>query len=297
MKIKRLFIPLLLAIMLNAGCSNGSTSITTPTPAMTASEILAMTNNATASMNTLQGDMIENMSIKGQYMSSSDEENSSISISADQVDRKLYESQIFLNPHIEPVSTCNISEVYILNNWIYMYNLGQNEWIKTPLTEDIWNTEYGADEDWEIWNNSTNAQYIGMELVGGINCYKISVKPNPATISDMLNMTGLAMFSSSNKVKNCTVWIDKSTYYPLKTSLNMTLESDSMSMEPEHFTISANIVFAFSNINKPVTIVLPAEAQNATAISYSTFESYDYWCIGNWMEIACTPPNNSNTGN
>jgi hypothetical protein len=249
----------LLCVMVLVGavaCSSGASKAPN---GVTGSEILTMANNATASINTLQGQVTMNMIAMGEEM------NYSSSTSMDISNRTLYESEtdaMYIN---------DTDMTYILNNWVYEYNPGvKAEWVRTPLTEDIWSEEYqpnAANQTLALLNFPTAVQYIGQETVAGTNCYKINVNPNPAVILGALDMSDYGSISPSDVVKSssCTVWIDESTYYPLKISIDMTIS-----------TVLLNVVSTISNINQPVNIVLPAAAKNATAINYSTFES------GNW---------------
>lgn len=255
----KIFGAVLLCVMMLVGAVACSSSGGKAPNGMTAGEILAMSQNASASINTLQMDEIENTNVMGEEM------NMSISMSMDKSNRIMNMSEI------SPMST-GAMECYILNDWMYISDpIAEAQWVKTPLTEDIWNQEDTVNQQLSILSNFTDAQYIGTELVGNANCYEINVNPNMAAILGALNMSDIGNVSLSDMVKSCsgTVWIDENTYYPLKTSLDVTLEV-------ENVTVSANEVGTISNINQPVNIVLPAAAQNATSISYSDFES------GNW---------------
>jgi hypothetical protein len=55
--------------------------------------------------------------------------------------------------------------------------------------------------------------------------------------------------------------IDKSTYYPSETTIKMSLKEI-----PIIGDMSVDMKMAFSNYNEPVTVALPAEAQNAKEI-------------------------------
>jgi hypothetical protein len=239
-------------------CSSGASKAPN---GMTASEILARYQNASASINTLQMDMTMHMGAMG------DELNMSASISEDKPNRKVYAAET------SPMFTGEI-EVYVLDSEMYMSNpMAKAKWVKTPLTEDLFRQalDFGVNQELIVLNNCTNAQYIGRETIGGTDCYKITVNPNPAALLSAFNVSGLGNVSPSDAVKSssCTVWVDGSTYYLLKMSCGMTLKFEAS-------TGLLNSVFTTSNINQPVNIVLPAEAQNATALTNAQFES------GNW---------------
>lgn len=255
----------LLCVMVLVGAIACSSGVSKAPNGMTAREILEMTNNATASINTLHLDVTMNMTMHVGGMS--DELNVSASISVDKPNRKLYAAETW------SIFTGE-AEVYILNNEMYMSNpMAKAKWVKTPLTEDFFREalDFGVNQELIVLNNFTDAQYIGTDLVGGINCYKINVNPNSAALLSAFNVSGLGNVSPSDDIKSssCTVWVDDSTYYLLKMSCNMAFES-------KDYTELVNSVFTTSNINQPVNIILPVEAQNATALTNAQFES------GNW---------------
>jgi hypothetical protein len=112
-----------------------------------------------------------------------------------------------------------------------------------------------------------------MENIGGFNCYKIDVDPNQDALfsaSDMSGTEGLSNEEINDMMKDssCTAWVAESTYFPMQISFSMTLEMD---VYGEKYPITVDMTMTFSNINQPVTINLPAAAQNATAISYEDF--------------------------
>jgi hypothetical protein len=245
----------LLCITVLVGAVACSSGVSKAPNGMTANEILAMSQNASTSMNTLQGYVTDNASVMGEEM------NASFSISADIPSRRLH--RLYM-----PTGD---GEAYILNNWVYIYSPTEAKWVETPLTEYIWSEEYSIDQQLAVLSNFTDAKYIGTELVQGVDCYKISVHPSTSAILDMFNMSEVGIGPSDINVENCayTAWINESTYYPVQTSLNVILEM-------ENVTLLDNRVCTISNINQPVNIVLPAEAQNATTLTNAQFES------GNW---------------
>ena len=257
----------LLCVMMLVGAVACSSGVSKAPNGMTGSEILAMTNNATASINTLRLDSTADANIAGGEIA--------ITISAleDVQDRNMYISMC--ESMTSPAFTVKI-ESYILNNWMYMSSpIATTKWAKTQLTEDIWNEwvkDYGANTELRWLQDFVDAEYVGIETINGTSCYKINVKPNvdalSSAFSTALNTTG--NLSGNIKSSSCTAWIDENTSYPVKVSGDMTME---MSDQTQKMELSEHIVVFISNINQPVTVVLPVEAQNATVVSYSTLKS------------------------
>jgi len=244
----------LVCIMVLVGAIACSSSGGKAPNGMTGTDILAMSNNI--SMNTSQSTLDWETNAMGQ------EGTTHIVMAADNASREMY-----------MVATSNQSQseigMYIVDDWLYMsVPTAQLKWIKTALTEDIWNREYNSIQELQLTKGFIDAKYIGMEDIGGVNCYKIDVKPN---LDAIFNESGVS--ATQNIISNdtsCCAWIAENTYFHMKVTLNMTIEMETLSQK---YTMSENISMVTSSISKPVTIVLPAEAQNATAISYATFES------------------------
>jgi hypothetical protein len=145
-----------------------------------------------------------------------------------------------------------------LNHWLYTCN-STGKWIKTQLTEDIWNHAYGTVQQWlGIVQNYTKASYIGMESVDGTNCYKIDITPSASET----NALGFDFSGVTIKSQTFDVWIAENNYYPVKLSFNLTISDGSGLSE----------ILTYSNINQPLNITLPAVAKNATALSATEFE-------------------------
>jgi hypothetical protein len=223
---------------------------------MTGADIMARYQNASASIETVQSDASMIESALGQEITMN------MSMTADKPNRKMYMSQTYFIF----MSTVEV-EVYMMDNWIYVPSgTVKGKWVKTPLTEDVWNEEYNRNLSLEFFNNSADANYIGMETVGGIDCYKVSIKPDFEVLLGVLNMSEFDDISLSDMLKSysCVIWIDENTYCPVKMSIDM-------QMEVEGVPMSVRGMGTYSNINQPITITLPVAAINATEISYEDF--------------------------
>lgn len=241
---------------------------------MTASEILAMCHNASASINTSKTYMTETL----------DSPISHDDISSFTSRDKINHAFFLAENHSTTISSGFISETsastterYIINNSWYEYDLFVGEtniskWIRTESEVDLWDNSLYQ----ECINRSADANYMGTEIIEGIDCYKIGLKHDLAAVSDILEYfcydgSGLDSGLDNGGISNleCTIYIDKNTYYPIKTSLIYNIMSHNSAMK-------VSSVGNLSCINQPVSIVLPEAAKNATVISFSDYTS------GNW---------------
>jgi len=258
----RIFQTLLLLVAVSAGALACGGSDTAPN-GMTANDILAMSRNASASINTSQLYTTATANFLGSQMTMD-------SFTAeDRLNRASYYSQniSLWYDAIEPNS-----EVYNFNNSLYVYSSLKPKWIKTESEVDFWDEESINDLFQEFDSNSLDVNYMGMETIGGIDCYKIGFKLNLASAEDIIeyfefNMSELDKTSLSDL--ECISWIDEDTYYSLKASI-----AGDMVVENVH--VSLNMIMTITNINQPVNIVLPEAAINATVISYSDYKSGNY---------------------
>lgn len=208
---------------------------------MTADEILARCQNASRTINTMQ------MQMHGITTSIDQGGSVNLSVSVDNSNRSMYWSE-----NGSP-SLAISSKFYLLNNWVYICN-STSGWVKTQLTEEAWDL-FSSLTRLHILQNCTKASYIGMETVDGTNCYKLDITPG---LESEINRLGLSDFGNATiKSCSCAVWIAENTYYPVKLSSNITWTDGT----------SLSKIETYSNINQPVNITLPAEAQNATVES------------------------------
>lgn len=242
---------LLCAVVLVSAVSCSSSGSKAPN-GMTADEIVSNCENTSSSINTAQMHAV--LIVRNQSGCLGSINWSYIVDTSNRSAYKSYTSTI----------TATSSECYVVNDWIYACN-STSTWIKTPLTEDYWNSLYrSALQPLDILQNYEKASYHDMQPVSGTNCYEINITADAeeeayALGLYFLNITGMQSHS-------CAVWITENTYYPAQMAFDFTWPDESR----------IGMVVNYSSINEPVNITLPAEAQNATAISYSAFESGDW---------------------
>ena len=251
---------------------------------MTANDILAMCHNASASINTSQlyttktfnnpnfSTTINSFTSKDRFNHTSfHSENTSMT-------SKWWDN---LSMTLNSETYKFREEIYIFNNSLYVYKSAEeiniSKWIRTESTVDLWWDEEDINSLYqECVNQSADADYMGNEIVREIDCYKIGFTHDLSAIADILryfnfNTSGIDSGLDNGNISNleCTIYVDRNTYYPIKVSLISNLMID-------NFIANMSDVKTLSSINQPVSIVLPEAAINATFISYSDYVS------GNW---------------
>jgi hypothetical protein len=167
-------------------------------------------------------------------------------------------------------------QIYILNDWLYMLDSEYGaSWIKTELTEDMWEEQNPVGSQMELLEDSIEAKYLGMETIGEFNCYKIEIIPNWDAIfsaTDMEENEGYSTEELTDMIKDtqCMTWIAEDSYYPIQIFFSMTMDMSFLG------DMTMDITMTFFDINQPVTITLPAGAKNATEISYDDYTEGDW---------------------
>lgn len=169
-------------------------------------------------------------------------------------------------------------QVYITDGWLYMIDPDYStSWIKTRLTEDIWEEQNPVSSQMEVLEDFLKAGYLGMENIGGFNCYKIDVDPNWEAVLSATDMDETDYYSTEElidmiKDTEFVFWIAEGSYFPMQMFFSMTME---MEILGETYSVDMDMTMTFSNINQPVNITLPAAASNATEVSYE--DMYGDW--------------------
>ncbi len=173
------------------------------------------------------------------------------------------------------------ANVYMLDDWMYMKlkiaGMGE-QWVKTPATEDVMGT-YDLDiVDQQLAPLASIAQieFVKYESVGGSQCYVLKIVPDIAgmkewfTEQQMTPVTGEwdELMADMFKELDYRLWIDKDTKQIRKMKMTMILEmtAEQVGMSGEDFdtmTLDADLEMEIKNYNKPVSITLPDEAEDA----------------------------------
>jgi hypothetical protein len=173
------------------------------------------------------------------------------------------------------------TSIYMLNDWIYMKmkitGLGE-EWLKMPITEDV-KEEYSLDmvnQQLAPLESIAEIVFVKYESVGGTQCYVLKITPDIEGMKEWLE--GQQMTSGTGewdelvadmfKELDYRLWVTKDTKQIRKLKLTMKLEmtAEQLGVSGTDFdtmTIDADLEMEIKDYNKPVSIDLPDEAEDA----------------------------------
>ena len=166
------------------------------------------------------------------------------------------------------------ADMYAFDNITYMQltMMGNTDnWTKGSLPMDFWFTQENA----QFIDNllqSSEAESLPDDKVGGVNCYVLKLTPDIAAIQQMFSqqspdadeMPDMASLISNLSIK---VWAAKGTSYVTKIEMGLSANIPSEVLGGtaggEGLDVNLTITMQFSKFNDSVSIQLPAEAQNA----------------------------------
>jgi len=191
-----------------------------------------------------------------------------------------------------------------------LYVLGDKQYTKfdKPGVPSYWQVEELSSSNWEsihYWEHhvdllqKSKIELLGTEKVNGIDCYAMQLSPDMVEFLKMMlaeqqlgqqfseeELDIVTNMLSSFFVRFMDIsakeWIDKDTYLPRKTEMNMDIhispdefiELGLIVLAGYEFTLGTNINLVVESYNEPLSIVLPSEAQEAKpAISYRELEA------------------------
>jgi hypothetical protein len=173
-------------------------------------------------------------------------------------------------------------EEYLINDTIYMKMDGNWTALKMPSVDDAWSGQNTLDRQLQIFNQS-RLTLQGSESLEGRDCYKVlaemDLKPlagemsgEAASILPELGLNYSEVFSNSSL--SAVYWIDKETHNLRKAEVEESFIINSLSLGlpaneagAVEMRINSEVTMLFQGYDEEVVISLPAEAQNATAIS------------------------------
>lgn len=161
-------------------------------------------------------------------------------------------------------------ELYVVDDWEYINVYGPNlssTWNITPVTEDTWFVRNLPMQQVNTLYDFVQANYMGTETVGGIECYKLEVEPDLIQVlkwftgeTDMEELDPSIDVSEMVSELSVTVWIAADTNYIVKTVIGATLTVD---LEYMVMSLGQSISVTRSQFNQPVAIDLPTDIEDA----------------------------------
>lgn len=189
--------------------------------------------------------------------------------------------------HEENTSATSM-EMYLLNDTMYMKVDGN--WTETKIPglsmKDVWRQQDKMGQQQESLNGS-NITLLGMEKIGGTECYKVEVIPDmksytavakeqlgTTTILPYLNISALFDNTSISYVS----WISKDGHLPLRTEIatNMTLRPEILGLPAKkagilEMHIETSYAMQFNGFDRRIKIALPENARKA--VTFQAFVS------------------------
>jgi len=162
-------------------------------------------------------------------------------------------------------------EMYLIGTTAYIKVFGM--WYKQAYPEDFWEeARRMGEKSLEIIKKS-KASVKGVEVIDGVKAYKIEIILTEETAKEALKIAmGGTFYSTSAMIKEMGFkevkvieWVDTENYYLIKTYCIMRGSKKDPSTG-KTIDITIEVEYKFSDINKPVQIVLPEEAKGAKEI-------------------------------
>jgi catabolite regulation protein CreA len=207
--------------------------------------------------------------------------------SMDWVDKKM-NAHLGMNAGFNGMTFPVSMEMYAFDNISYMQltMMGNTDnWTKDSLPMDFWYTQ----ENEQFIDNllqSTQAESLPDEKVGGVNCYVLELTPDIAAIQQMLSQQSSAAEEApdiASLISNLSikVWVAKDTSYVTKIEVvlaaNIPSEVLGGAAGGEGLAVNLTVTMQFSHFDESVSIQLPAEAQNAEEGSSLPFDMSSFF--------------------
>ncbi len=196
----------------------------------------------------------------------------------DTVNRRM-NLRLNLQPIIDSMGGENLGVVtldtYVIGDTVYT-NI-QGDWVK-QTSSGIWGTKRFSEKLLEVAGQLDPA--IGeKEVVNGRDAIKVSVNPTAGELLDLFNSLQpgalqrvgapeLSNLASGIKSVEMTIWIDSQDLLPVKTSLDVVIETiglDLVGTGVQRSDLNIEIESNF-DFKTPFNIVLPSGAQNAVEL-------------------------------
>jgi len=175
-------------------------------------------------------------------------------------------------------------ESYLINDMMYNMN-GDEEsgymWTKSEMPEGYWEEVNQMDTQVDMLE-VVYVEITGSEMIEGVECYILKLNPDieqlwqlvmqqsSLTGEEMLPEIDIELYQDIFKDFHMRQWVAKDTYYIARAEMGILMEAtaEEMGYTEEEGSMTADItidILAY-DYNQPVTIVLPAEAEDAELV-------------------------------
>jgi hypothetical protein len=169
---------------------------------------------------------------------------------------------------------------YLTGGYLYIKQniTGTDQWEKIKVDESRWTAEDQLAQMTEFLQSATSISRLNDETVNGLDCYVFQITPDMAEVLKWIQSQSQSINELPNlnpdvfKSTTFKLWIDKKSMLPQKENIDLMMEitsSDISDMTTTTTTPGFDITMTMSgdiiytDYNVPVTIQLPAAAQNA----------------------------------
>lgn len=288
---------IVVVLLSSAGCAQSkaplaatspspSVAVSTPTPS--AQDIIDHAKSGTAKLTSYQYNV--GMSLKMAGTIKNQTQNYNITASGDGAnDVTNQKMQMNLNMDLEYPGGGKITlpmVLYLVDGWQYVKvsipSAGGTQWLKTKMDPQSFAAKDQTGQALEMLKSAVKVNVIGTEDVDGTSCYVLQVDPDLTVLSEwlkslqgMTNVTGSQPNVDISKfVKNLSIKIDitKDNYILKKSDMTATIalngaDLGSSAQPSDNVTMDMSQTVKMTQINQPVTITLPPEAQNAKDVT------------------------------
>ena len=171
------------------------------------------------------------------------------------------------------------SESYLMNDTMYMkmkFPNGTCRWVKTEVKDEAWNRSNQIKQQVDLLKIS-EVERLPDERVNGTDCYVLELKPDLDRFVEYMVKSGqqipqnVSLLKEMLKEVKVREWIAKDTFYPIKTEMRIVMEMPmSLSIGSLKRSLSMrqvmNMTIELYDINEPVNIELPSDAESAILI-------------------------------
>jgi outer membrane lipoprotein-sorting protein len=261
----------LLAVLALVGCGSSETKVNADEVVQNA--LAAQANMDTSSMEITIDDVTVEGTVNGMDIGVS--LNGSATSTMDWSNKKM-KGHMGMNVDLTAPLAFNTQvtgDMYAFDNvsYIKVIFMASDNWTKTALPIDFWYTQEN-EQFIESILETADAEYLPDQKVGGVNCYVLKLTPDYVALQAMLEQQAgageevpdIASLISNLSIK---VWVAKDTSYVTKIEvvLDADIPADVLGgvAGGEGLTVHLSVTMEMTDVNEPVSIVLPDEAQNA----------------------------------
>jgi hypothetical protein len=185
---------------------------------------------------------------------------------------------------IPPVGKQTITmDEYLTGGFLYARTslAGTDQWTKMKVDELQWTSENQLAQQIEFLKSATSISRLNDETINGLDCYVFQITPDMAALMKWVQSQAQSTTALKNLNPNVfkstalKMWMDKKSLLPQKENIFVTMEFTPADMgitttttAPgfDKMSMTMNGDITCSDYNVPVTITLPAAAQNAAEI-------------------------------